>query len=59
MRLIALESLGTGILIYDKGIGKNYMDKIRKLINSSKLLKIKQVWKILSDTNHTYGANNS
>ncbi|MHA1253371.1 MAG: nucleotidyltransferase domain-containing protein [Candidatus Helarchaeota archaeon] len=57
--LIALESLGTGILIYDKGIGKNYMDKIRKLINSGKILKIKQGWKILSDMNHTYGVNNS
>lgn len=44
--LIAIESISTGIIIYDKGKGKKYKKYINNLLEKNKIQKLKQGWKI-------------
>ena len=44
--LIALEALSSGIIIHDKGKGKEYKNYIDNLIRDNKIKKIERGWKI-------------
>lgn len=44
--LVALEALSSGLLIYDKNVGKKFVGSIRNLIDSNKIQKLKHGWKI-------------
>ncbi|MFO8017798.1 MAG: nucleotidyltransferase domain-containing protein [Promethearchaeia archaeon] len=44
--LLAIEALANGILLYDKGLGKNYKNQIRELVKTNKLQRSKHAWVI-------------
>jgi len=46
LRLIAIEAISTGIIIYDKGKGKKYKKYINNLLEKNKIQKLEQGWKI-------------
>jgi len=46
-RLMAIEPLSTGILIYDKGLGAKFIEKVKNWIKVGKITKVKNGWKIM------------
>jgi len=46
LRLIAIEAISTGIIIYDKGKGKKYKKYFNNLLEKNKIQKLEQGWKI-------------
>lgn len=46
LRLIAIEAISTGIIIYDKGKGKKYKKYFNNLLEKNKIQKLERGWKI-------------
>lgn len=46
LRLIAIEALSTGLIIYDEGEGIKYKNYINELLKNNKIQKSERSWKI-------------